>query len=297
MDNNYTTKWVKGIAYEVAFWNNVFRWRHTLKGMMGWSHYGDVISLEGFDANAYLNSCQEPVVLDVGCGMSYATGNFIENEKGRQPINLHYVDPLAYDFNDILKKRKSSLPRIEFGMAEYLSAFYPNNEVDLIIIQNALDHSFDPMKGIMEAIDTLSPNGILYLNHHPDEAVMEHYKGFHQWNINCEGDNLVIWNKETKLIVNELVNTFAQVTVRRHDNGHVIAIIAKTGNRPAHTADDKRDIRRLCEQTMMASRYCNKSCAVIKSRLSYWGYNIIQFFAQAMPWSLKMKVKKLIKQA
>lgn len=49
-----TQKWLNGISYEVAFWNNVYRWSHTFKGMMEWSNYDSVIQLEGFDANEYL---------------------------------------------------------------------------------------------------------------------------------------------------------------------------------------------------------------------------------------------------
>ena len=35
--NIVTEKWLDGIAYEIAFWNNVYRWPHTFKGMMGWA--------------------------------------------------------------------------------------------------------------------------------------------------------------------------------------------------------------------------------------------------------------------
>ena len=43
--NIVTEKWLDGIAYEIAFWNNVYRWPHTFKGMMGWAHYGSIINL------------------------------------------------------------------------------------------------------------------------------------------------------------------------------------------------------------------------------------------------------------
>lgn len=37
--------------------------------------------------------------------------------------------------------------------------------------------------------------------------------------------------------------------------------------------------------------------AAIRRKLSFWAVNTVQFFAQALPWSLKMKVKKAIGQA
>ena len=185
--NNKIKHWSEGIAYEIAFWNNVYRWKNTFSGMMGWSNHCQIIKLENFDCNRFLTSCQtEPNVLDIGCGMSYTTGNYIKPENGAQrAVNIHYVDPLAPFFNDILKRYSSRikkrlgymLPDIEFGMVEYISSFYPHNTVDLAIIQNALDHSALPIKGLLEAIECLKTGGKLYLNHHPNEAETEHYKG------------------------------------------------------------------------------------------------------------------------
>lgn len=73
-----TQKWLEGISYEVAFWNNVYRWPHTFQGMMGWAHYGSAICLEGFDANHFLLADDHPRVYDVGSGMSYAVGDHLK---------------------------------------------------------------------------------------------------------------------------------------------------------------------------------------------------------------------------
>ena len=183
MEQNDISKWLRGIAYEIAFWNNVYRWKWTFQGMMNWSHYGKAIDLELFDANAFLAPLDNAQLLDVGCGMSYVTGNHVKEGDTLRPIPLHYVDALAPYFNKILKKRKKDLPAIEFGMVEYLSAFYSPGSVDMVIIQNALDHSAQPVKGILESLHVLKEGGVLYLNHHPNEAETEHYKGFHQYNI------------------------------------------------------------------------------------------------------------------
>jgi len=225
--NNPITHWMGGIAYEVAFWNNVYRWPWTFRGMMGWSNYGSDINLEGFDAVAFLAQKDNPKVLDVGCGMSYATGDHITVDGRQKPIDIDYVDPLAHCFNHILRRYDRHLPDITFGMAEYLSAFYPEKSVSLVIIQNALDHSSDPMKGIMEALEVLEPAGVLYLNHHPNEAETEHYKGFHQFNICEECGKLIVWNKHCRFDVAELTRNIAQTEVRKMPNGHVIAVLHK----------------------------------------------------------------------
>ncbi len=295
-----TKKWFDGIAYEVAFWRNVFRWKHTREGLMNWSHYGSAITLDCFDANVFLTDVAEdhaPLVLDVGCGMSYATGNMMGAPGNMTPINLHYIDPLAHYFNEILKATRQELPAIEFGMMEYLSAFYPHHDVDLVIIQNALDHSADPLKGILEAIDTLRTGGILYLKHKPNEGETEKYKGFHQWNIDIEDERLCIWNKEHRTYVDEMISAFASIEVHRHAEGYVIAVITKKGAvEPRASVCDKPDIATLCTMMMENHRVDVKLWNATKLKLSYWKYNTIQFVVQAMPWKMKMAFKKMIHQ-
>lgn len=290
-------KWTKGISYEVAFWSNVYRWKHTFDGMMNWSHYGREICLEGFDANSFLAAREKPVVLDVGCGMSYATGNYINHSGELLPLDIHYVDPLADYFNDILRRHHRQLPAIEFGMMEYLSSFYPEHDLDMIIIQNALDHSANPCKGIIEAVDSLKTGGILYLNHHPNEAETEHYKGFHQYNIIDENGHLIIWNKNGRYDINELLTGFAETTVKSQENGHVIAIICKTADVQQQLLDIREDRQQLAKMLIDMSKSQRSIWKSIKLKVEYTTYNIIQFFAQALTWEMKMSLKKVIKQA
>lgn len=294
MDNIIDNKWIDGIPYEIAFWNNVYRWNKTFKGLMGWSNFGSIISLELFDANSFLKNISHPTVLDIGCGMSYAPGNLINNNEETSEINIHYVDPLAPYFNKILKRQKRKLPEIEFGIMEYLSIFYPNHNIDLAIIQNALDHSSNPVKGIYEAIDILKEGGVLYLNHHPNEAETENYKGFHQYNIINEDDRLIIWNKKEKWNINELIKNFADIKVYRHDDtGHIIAVITKKKNSIPIVKNDIRDelVKNLFDAIIT---YPPKR---ISFKYKYLLFNTILFFMQALPWDVKMKLKKTIKQA
>lgn len=289
-------KWIEGIPYEVAFWNNVYRWKRPFNGLMKWSHFGNCIELESFDASQFLENQENPLVLDVGAGMSYATGNFIKKNDENVPLEIHYVDPLAPFFNKILKKYRKNLPDIDFGMMEYLSAFYPDHNVDLVIIQNALDHSSNPLKGIFEAVDTLRLGGKLYLNHHPNEAETEHYKGFHQFNICEENGKLIIWNKSQRFDVAELLSGFATVKTSEFESGHVIAVISKTAEVPENlVGDDGKGF--LTEEKLRQSLKNLSFGKRLKMKMLYFKYNCIQFVIQGMPWDLRMKIKRLIKQA
>ncbi len=298
-DNNLTFDWLKGIPYEVAFWNNVYRWTHQFEGLMNWSNYNKVIKLEGYDANTWLCSRGGvPTVLDVGCGMSYAPGSFIKTDSAKIPLDIHYIDPLADYYNAILHRYHRPVPPIEFGMGEYLSAFAAPNSVDLVVIQNALDHSASPMKSIVESLEVLKVGGDLYLNHHPNEAEVEQYKGFHKYNICNDGGSLLIWNKKQRWNVAEEVNGFAELEkVERMENGHVVAIIRKTGDVPAELLTDKKDKRELCTMLLQQFQQDCSLCRVINLRSTYWKYNVIQFFAQCLPYKWKMKVKRVINQA
>ncbi len=300
--NDILSKWLGGIAYETAFWNNVYRWRRTFEGMMNWSGYGSVINLEGFDANAFLVGKEKPTVLDVGCGMSYATGNHIlrtqaDGAETMTPLAIHYIDPLAHQFNKILKRYGHRLPEIEFGMVEYLSAFYPHHDIPLIIVQNALDHSARPMKGILECIGALEKGGILYLNHHTNEAETEKYKGFHQYNICEEKGRLIIWNKTERWDVNLQTEGFAHIETECMPNGHVTAVITKTADLPDGLIDRDEDRRELCRTMIVNGQKASNIGQAIKSKTAYVMYNAVQMVAQGLPWDIKMKIKKLIKQA
>lgn len=299
-----TPEWLGGIAYEIAFWNNVYRWPHTFKGMTGWAHHGSAIALEGFDANSFLLQTGHPKVYDVGCGMSYAVGSHLERDGQSVPLDIHYMDPLAFHFNKILRKYRKRLPAIEFGMAEYLSAFIPCHDATLIVIQNALDHSSTPVKGIAEAMVALQLGGTLYLNHHPNEAEMEKYKGFHQYNIDEKDGELVIWNRQERFNVSQMLGGYATVEVRRMaDTGHIVAIITKrTGSVTLPVAlqryvNDSRDKGELCEVLLRFQQTGMPIGGKLRDSVKFWTFNTVQFLAQMLPWDLKMRVKRIIRQA
>lgn len=296
-NKQHLDQWTKGIVYEVAFWNNVCRWDRTFQSTMQWSHLGGPISLEGFNAQDFLVAQPHPVVLDVGCGMSYATGNFIERDGMLTPIEIHYVDPLAAYFNQIAQRHHRQLPEVEFGMMEHLSAFFPQQDVSMVVIQNALDHSANPIKGIIEALHTVRTGGVVYLNHHPNEAETEQYKGFHQYNICLEDQQLVIWNKQERQVINDIISDFATINVwQQSDTRHVIAVIRKTADIPQDLLTAKLEIQELCKNVMSIQALSQNVGRTLRQQFRYWLFNCIQFFAQSLTYENKMRLKQLIKQ-
>ena len=91
-DSDYR-QWLSGIPYEIAFWNNVFRWDSTFNGMMGWSKFGRNIQLDGMDVTTLLNDCENPTILDIGCGLSFANGDKFTSTNGEED-----AEDLKYKF-------------------------------------------------------------------------------------------------------------------------------------------------------------------------------------------------------
>ena len=292
-------KWLMGIPYEVAYWDAIYGNKKALESTLAFSHYGRALTLDGFDAAAFLLKQKEPekaVILDIGAGMSYMPGEFILNKQGEQlPLNIHYIDPLAAYYNQIAQHHRVKVPNVEFGMMEYISAFYPAHNVTLAIIQNALDHSANPVKGILEALNALKKGGVLYLNHHPKEAEYEQYRGFHQFNIDIEDDKLMIWNREQRFDINAIVKDFAQVeTVFAGKNP--VAILTKTAEVPATLLDFQQDIRTLSTALLDLTQQMNNPAAMRRYHRKYRFYRFAQRISKLFSWQTRQNIKKLIKK-
>ena len=87
------------------------------------------------------------------------------------------------------------------------------------------------------------------------------------------------------------------------DNGHIVAIITKSSQSVEIPAclqgyiDDKLDISDLCE-ALLQYQYTHAFLGrKLKDSFLSGIFNLVQFFAQMLPWSWKMKLKHLIKQA
>lgn len=262
-------KWLKGIPYEIKFWNSYYSHSRSLEALYSWSHYGQRCQLENFGVQDFLlKSGDSPLMLDVGCALSYVLGTQFDNPG----VRLHLIDPLAKFYNRILDKAKVDRMRLKEGMAELLSAAYPAGSVDLVHVRNALDHSANPMLGIYEGLHVLRTGGVLYLRHHPNEAERESYKGFHQYNIDCRDGQLIIWNKKNSINVSETLAGIAEISCSTGDNQDIIAVITKLKDTPIDKYDQQEAPRRALE--MM-----NLTVAAFNSTNFAISYNFKKFIA------------------
>lgn len=235
-------------------------------------------------------------MLDVGAGMTFHPGNYIMSETGvRKELDIHYIDPLAPYYNEISKKHNRNVPQVEFGMAEYLSAFHKEGSVSLVIIQNALDHSAIPMKGIREVLTVLEVGGKLYLNHHPKEAEKENYKGFHKWNFTTEDSHLVLYNREERIVVDEELSSVASIVTKVADDGHIVSVLTKTHDYVQNTTPANEDRSALASALIEETMRSMSLLRGMKYSMQYQWFNAIQFFVQALPYDIKMAIKNSLK--
>lgn len=92
--------WLKGIPYEVAFWESYYSHSASLERLYSWSDYGKKCTLDNFDIQKFLSQSNNPVMIDVGCALSYVLGTKFDNPG----TELHLIDPLARFYNRILDR-------------------------------------------------------------------------------------------------------------------------------------------------------------------------------------------------
>jgi SAM-dependent methyltransferase len=284
--------WLNGIPYEIAFWSSIYGNKKSRKNLFLWTQKNYGINDKILNLEEFLSNKKQSIVLDVGCGMSFRTKYLLEN----YDVDLQYIDPLADYFNKIAIKNKVNVPTIKFGMLEYLSAFYPTNNISLIFIFNALDHSQNPIKGLFECFEALEIGGVIYLQHHNNEAVTESYRGFHQFNITIIDNQLIIWNKKDKYNINELFADFAEV-ITDFTGNEPTAVIKKTKNTNRSFINDSDDKKFLCENMLNFTQDLSSVSFVLKYHLKFRWYSLIHFIMQFFSFNFKARIKTIIRKS
>lgn len=285
----FTRRWLKGIPYEVAFWQSYYRNKRSRADLFEWSLYGRECVLDNFDLKTFIEGCgdDQPVIADVGCALSYTFGGRI----GGRDYPVQYIDPLAPFYNHILDRYHIDRPRIIFGMTESLSDNFRPDSVAFLHIRNSLDHSMMPVLGIREALRVLKPGGVLYLNHFRNEAENENYRGFHQFNISEENGHLVIWDRRSRYDINDMLHGIADVTVSVTDSGRIVAVIRKTGTVPPEWTDTPSISRAMTMATAEAFHSASFALSYQLGKLkSQAGHTVMRL----LPTTAVQKLKRLL---
>ena len=206
---------VSGTTHEIVFW--------------------DRLLAQGMDPNAkkrqvgkyHLDYLQEltkrfPVdqvsILDVGSGPFTTIGAYF----GDVQLNITAVDPLAPYYECLARKYAIDRPvKTIFAEAEKLSASFAPESFVWVNAENSIDHTSQPVDAIREMIALVKPGGMLTLRHRTNEAELELYSGFHQWNFFQENGIFYVCGRERSAAVNinEMVPSGWEVRVYNSDWG------------------------------------------------------------------------------
>lgn len=190
------SSWSEGVRYEIDFWRSWF----STRGLSWPDDYR-----ERFDPKAALEpgistlvsdlGIRRVRILDVGAGPATNVGKTHSSAE----VSLSACDPLAWQYQQMYREFDAVPPvPTQFAVAEDLSQFFELSSYDIVHCRNALDHSFDPMRGVVEMLKVARVGGWVVLRHHPNEAEREDYVGFHQFNFEIRDGRFVIWNRETE---------------------------------------------------------------------------------------------------
>lgn len=191
-NNTQLTAWAEGVANEIRFW---LRWANEKGGVYGEDFKVRMSGEKEFE-NRFASLFpvgQKIRVLDVGAGPISILGQKCE----RNPVTITATDPLADAYDWIFEATNLQRPiRTIFAPAEDLDSHFPANSFDLVHCRNALDHSFDPVRGIESMLNVCKPAGLVVLAHHTNEAENANYDGLHQYNFDGENGDFIVWNSK-----------------------------------------------------------------------------------------------------
>lgn len=197
------TFWIKSVAHKDGVFHEAYIKRRENE-MFGHEILKDIVK-EG------------DIVLDIGCGLISMYGNRLENGS---KIKLLPVDALAHFYNrinDSINDGRKQGYECQFGMFEFTGQIFGENYADAIIINNALDHSIDPFRSLLECLYALKVNGTLCMRHKRAEALNELWTGLHRWNVDCINGALILWNKDNAVNVSQVLRDYVDIDVTCDD--------------------------------------------------------------------------------
>jgi SAM-dependent methyltransferase len=172
-------------------------------------------------------------ILDVGAGPVSRIGYRFPGKT----LSLTAVDPLADDYNRLLKQHRAVAPaRVERLEGERVLEHFGPARFDVAYSCNALDHAVDPVPIIQNMIGVVRPDGYVVLRHVRNEAIRQAYVQLHQWNFDEREGRFVIWRPGRAFDLSGMLATVADTYCTTEfndddaDGGWVVCVMRKREN-------------------------------------------------------------------
>ncbi len=205
--------WETGKKHELDFWRS---WLDT-KGLKWSEEYKNRQNperpLQDY-VTKYLSLRETVSVLDVGAGPLTILGKCWSGHT----VHITAVDALANEYNHLLKEFDiTPLVRTELCEAERLLERFPTNHFDLVHVCNALDHSYDPLLGLLQMLAVVKPGHYVLVQGAVNEGETAQYQGFHQWNFEVNNGDFLIWNHQIRFSVNDVLSEVCQINATQNE--------------------------------------------------------------------------------
>lgn len=197
-------KWLSGINEELLFWEEFFK-KKSQEAVCGKKRE---FTLENQLPDA---PCESVKFLDVGSGPIGRCGFLSSKVKDLQ---ITAVDPLADAYNYLKQKyHVDNGLDLRYGFVEILDTLFEKDSFDIVHMSNSLDHSFDPLRGIMQLLFVCKIGGKVILRHQENEGERCQYQGLHKWNLSLHNNQntFLIWNREQKYDVCKMFSEYADI--------------------------------------------------------------------------------------
>lgn len=256
--NRVKSIWQEAKTNELEFWQKVLTEQGWLWPEDFQNRINPNLPLQEYITQYLDPKIQEPaLILDAGAGPLTVLGKSWD----KRQIKITAVDCLGDEYNLKLKEHEIvPLIRTEQCEVECLLQKFPTNQFDLAHIRNALDHSYDPILGLLQMIAVVKPGGYVILAHNVNEAENENYEGMHQWNFCAEHDeqnrDFVIWNRSLRIGVNQLLKSIADLESLTQQDHFVMVVFKKRNNIPTEQLDMLVDLT--INMWLSWHNYCKK---------------------------------------
>jgi len=213
----YLEVWLRGIRSEIGFWRRTMEMK--IPDKRGWTLSDRPCDIE---IERFLEPLEKTMCIDIGSGPFVISGDKTDKTK------LHFtaVDPLAYCYKALRKKYKYTAGIApEYCMVERLTEKFGKETFDIVHMKNALDHAFNPVLGIMQMMSICKKGGKIILRHTKREAEKENYRGFHQWNLDSENDDFIIYRRDDKYNVSKMFCEYANIIVEAHTPEYYLTVV------------------------------------------------------------------------
>lgn len=202
------TTWEANVGEELGYWQNILLGVHPRKDWVDIArrYLTSTISISEDDFTPmadFIEMFPEKLIeiANVGCGPAVP----LAVAHPSRHLRMTLIDPLAGPYTKLLEEcGYKSHPVIYPIEVENLDRDLPDNHFHIAWSRNALDHSWDPLRGIRNMIRITRPGGKIIIKVAVNEGQTQNYLGLHQWNFRPRKDGVCeLWNKTRTFNLNE----------------------------------------------------------------------------------------------